>query len=181
MRSQWVLLVGLPAMHGNPGTSLVSPPLSQRTPTSSLWEQSWRPHSACPQASRVPSEPLHCTSSSRISPVPSPYIPSDVTSARPLLDKTCRYYSITTLLRQYHNTITTDTPNSHVQIVFVHIRTPVDPPEAQLSTHHLCVVLSPVVVTHRTPVPRVVHLQTTFPGTVRPHQPYYTICNTVCI
>ena len=74
----------LPAGGNKPGMSLASPPLLQRTPTSSLWEQSCWPHSEWVQSSRVASVPRHWTSSSRISPLPSSYTLSGATSARPL-------------------------------------------------------------------------------------------------
>ena len=48
-------------------------------------------------------------------------------------------------------------------------------PEAKLPTHHLGVELRPAVVTHRAPVPRVVHLQTPLPGAVPAHQPHHAI------
>ena len=68
------------------GTSLVSwldLPL-QRTPTSSLWEQSVLPQIPCLQSRRDVSDPSHWTSSRRIRPTPSPKVPSATTSAWPL-------------------------------------------------------------------------------------------------
>ena len=68
------------------GTSLVSWPdrALQRTPTSSLWEQSVRPQIPCRQSSREVSVPSQWTSSRRIRPTPSPNVASDTTSAWPL-------------------------------------------------------------------------------------------------
>ena len=48
-------------------------------------------------------------------------------------------------------------------------------PVAQLSADHLCVLLGPVVVTHRPPVAVVEDLHPTLPGTVSTHQAHHSV------
>lgn len=54
-------------------------------------------------------------------------------------------------------------------------------PVAQLSADHLCMLLGPVVVTHRPPVPVVEDLHPPLPRGVSSHQPHHTIWNSFSV
>lgn len=148
----------LPVAGAMAGTSFVSwldRPL-QRTATSSLWEQSVRPQIPCPQSSRDVSVPSQRTSSRRIRPAPSPYLPSLTTSAWPLemvKDATCASF-----------------PSAGHRLWCC-------VPVAQLSADHRRVLLGPVVVTRRPPVAVVEDLDSALPGTVPSHQAHNPVCN----